>query len=230
VCLTAHQCYRYSKKFGLLIIDEYDAFPLKGDNVLLQIVKNTSFQKIIYLSATFSKSFLLNKIATHLNRRHHNHDLSVPKLKFLPKFLYIFELLKFILNNRKNPLFIFVPTIKEAKMLKIKLACFFVKSTSFTSKSQDKEKIIDDIRKGKIRVTVCTTILERGITIPNLNVCVYNANERVFDEQTLIQICGRVGRKTNAPTGKILFIANRSTKAIESCIQNINERNATFTK
>jgi competence protein ComFA len=32
--LTTHQIYRYVAYFDLLVIDEYDAFPFKGDPVL----------------------------------------------------------------------------------------------------------------------------------------------------------------------------------------------------
>ena len=43
-----------------------------------------------------------------------------------------------------------------------------------------------------------TSVLERGVTIKNLQVIVFNAEHELYDEKSLIQISGRVGRKIDA--------------------------------
>ena len=45
-------------------------------------------------------------------------------------------------------------------------------------------------------------ILERGITVPSVQVIVCQADHAVFTSASLIQIFGRVGRSFDDPTGK----------------------------
>jgi len=228
ICLTAHQSFRYQYKFGLVILDEFDAFPLKGDEILLNIVKKTSYNKIIYLSATFSKEFLKDKNYVSLNRRHHSFDIPIPKCKILPKFLHFFCLFNFIHKHKNKPLFIFVPTVKKSIILSFLLKINLIKNVSFTSRSKNKNLIFAKIKSGEIKTIVCTTILERGITVEELNVIVYQANDRVFDKSTLIQISGRVGRKSSCPTGEVLFISNKESYAMKECIKSIYEKNCAY--
>ena len=51
VC-TTHQLYRYYKTFDLLILDEVDAFPFKGNETLFNIAINSCKGRIIFSSAT----------------------------------------------------------------------------------------------------------------------------------------------------------------------------------
>ena len=51
VC-TMHQLYRYPYAFDLLILDEVDAFPFAGNEVLENIVDLASIGQKMYLSAT----------------------------------------------------------------------------------------------------------------------------------------------------------------------------------
>ncbi|MFB8735903.1 helicase-related protein [Bacillus sp. SL00103] len=46
----------------------------------------------------------------------------------------------------------------------------------------------------KYDVLVTTTILERGVTIPNVQVGVLGAESTIFTESALVQISGRAGR------------------------------------
>ena len=71
-----------------------------------------------------------------------------------------------------------------------------------------------------------TSILERGITIKNLQVIIYQADHTLFTEGILVQISGRVGRKYDAPNGDVIFIANKENLAIKNCIKSIKEINA----
>lgn len=225
IVLTAHQCYRYNQKFGLMILDEYDAFPLKGDQVLLNIVNKTCFGKRIYLSATFSKEELLGKHQLTLARRYHNFDLQVPKVFIGSQIKLYLKLLVFLICNRKNTVFVFTPTIKVGERLTRMLKIMFFRPELFTSKSVDKSKKFKQIKNKEINLVVTTTVLERGITVKNLQVVVYLANHDLFDYRTLIQISGRTGRKYDAPLGQVLFLATGINYDIERSIKEIVDKN-----
>lgn len=83
------------------------------------------------------------------------------------------------------------------------------------------------MEEGQIDVLVSTTVLERGITLPFLDTVVYDADhERVFDDATLVQMAGRVGRKLEDPTGSVIFLAARKTPAMARAVQTIRSLNA----
>ena len=223
VVLTAHQCFRFPRKFGLLILDEYDAFPLKGNPNLLNIVNNVSFDRKVYLSATFTEEELLNKNFENLNRRYHKFDLPVPRVYVSSNIINFLHLIVFIIKEFNKPKFIFVPTIKCGLLLSKLL--FLFKPLLFTSLTDDKNDKFKQIKKGQNKIVICTTILERGITVKNLQVIVFNADHKLFDFQTLIQIAGRVGRKKDSPVGKVIFLAKEYTSDINHCIQDIVHKN-----
>ena len=54
--------------------------------------------------------------------------------------------------------------------------------------------ILDCFRNKELSALVCTTLLERGITIPSVQVVVFKGDHSVFTTASLIQIFGRVGR------------------------------------
>ena len=91
-------------------------------------------------------------------------------------------------------------------------------------------KIIDRFRKGKYKFLVTTSVLERGVTVKNLQVIVFDADNKVYDSGTLVQIAGRVGRKKDAPEGEVLFLAKTKTKDMEEAIKNIEKSNKTLLK
>ena len=59
----------------------------------------------------------------------------------------------------------------------------------------------------------------------NLQVIIYKSHSFVYDKGTLIQISGRVGRKADAPTGEVVFLANRKTQEMVDAINEIEESN-----
>ena len=93
------------------------------------------------------------------------------------------------------------------------------------SKNPLREKIIEDFKNSKYDYLITTSILERGVTVKNLQVIIYQADHELYDESTLIQIAGRVGRKSDAKDGEVLFLANKKTEAMVSAIEKINEAN-----
>ena len=71
----------------------------------------------------------------------------------------------------------------------------FVKTDFIHSSTQNKDEILDCFRNKELSALVCTTLLERGITIPSVQVVVFKGDHSVFTTASLIQIFGRVGTK-----------------------------------
>src|SRR5699024_2161056 len=74
-------------------------------------------------------------------------------------------------------------------------------------------------------VLLTTTIPERGVTFPFIDVIVSNAGHSVFDEAALVQIAGRVGRRPEDPSGDVVFFHDGKTEAMVRSQQSIKEMN-----
>lgn len=70
-----------------------------------------------------------------------------------------------------------------------------------------------------------TTILERGITIPNVQVAVVGADETIFTSSALIQIGGRVGRAIDYPDGDLVFFHHGISSAMDTAKATIEAHN-----
>ena len=231
ICLTTHQLFRYEKYFDLLIIDEIDAFPFNGNEVLFNIMKRSIKGNLIMMSATpndeIIKKFNDKNAIIHLNTRFHNHPLPVPfvvkKILFL-KYIYLIKKLKeFILNGK--PTFVFAPTIELSENV-FKVINKFIKGGNVVhSKVKNRDEIISDFKIGKYKFLVTTAVLERGVTVKDLQVIVFSADHEIYDKSVLVQISGRVGRKIDAPDGEVIFICEKETEEIRKCINSIEESN-----
>ena len=105
------------------------------------------------------------------------------------------------------------------------LKIFFRNGTYINSKRKNQDKIIDSFRKRRLMYLVTTAVLERGVTIKDLQVIVYRADHKIYDSASLIQIAGRVGRKKDAPEGEVIFFAKKNTKHIQRAIKEIDAAN-----
>lgn len=217
VC-TTHQLYRYPQTFHLLILDEPDAYPFKGNALLQAIARYSCVGKTIYLTATPDKQLRQLPQVT-LFKRPHGYPIPVPQCCVVPKWFDWILLIQFIKKHRKC--LIFVPTIQLAKYLS-----FILCKPCLHSQTSNKEMIIKQFEEDEIRCLICTTILERGVTFKGIDVCVFQAHHRVFDLASLIQISGRVGRHPQYPTGTVFFLANQRKETLEQCIQTIQMMNA----
>lgn len=232
VVLTTHQLYRYPEIFDLIILDEIDAFPFKDNALLFAMLNNAKRGQIVMMSATPSKQVLQefsrqNHDILHLDTRFHHKPIPVPKLVIRYGLYKYFSLIKKIREffNENKPVFIFCPTIEISKNCYRFLRRIFSRGNIVHSKKKDRETVIDDFKKGKYRYLVTTAVLERGVTIKNLQVVVIDADNPIYDEYALIQISGRVGRKYDAPNGEVIFYANKNTPAITNAIKSIESKN-----
>lgn len=233
VILTTHQLYRYPDYFDLLVMDEIDAFPFKGNDVLIALYKKSLRGHCVLMSATPSKAILKefhkkNHEVLELMTRFHKKPIPVPKVSLSIPLFQTLKIIKKLREYKKEgkPCFVFAPTIVLCESLfeKVSLA---VKNGSYVhSERPDKENVIDDFKKGKLDFLITTSVLERGVTIKNLQVLVFHAdNKSIYDSSTLIQISGRVGRKMDSPDGEVVFFAQKQTEEMSDAIRKIEHYN-----
>ncbi len=223
VILTTHQLYRYEKYFDLLVMDEIDAFPFKNNDLLISMYQRSLKGHCVMMSATPSKEVLKEfhkkgHDIVELRTRFHKKPIPVPKFVSLPDFfqkIYVVKKLKEYKKSKK-PAFVFVSSIAKSQYLFEFLKKVQPNGNYVNSKKEDRSEAIDKFKKGKLDYLVTTSVLERGVTIKNLQVIVVGADEeRVYNSATLIQIAGRAGRKMDAPTGEVIFLANKVNKEME---------------
>ena len=229
VC-TTHQLYRYSYAFDLLILDEPDAFPFKGDDVLHGIAETSVKGRKVYLTATPDE--ILQKrvkegslLELKLNQRPHGKPVPVPEIIISFSFLLPLILLCWLKKHQNHPCIVFVPSIQLASLL-CSFIRFFFCCTYVTSKEEDRDERIENFRRKDRGVIVATTVLERGVTIPDADVCVYYADSSSFDKAALIQMAGRAGRNYLNPYGDVLFLCKEKSDLCTQCKEEIERANA----
>lgn len=230
VC-TMHQLYRYHGWFDLLIMDEVDAFPYRDNEVLETIANHSCIGQKVMLTATPSQD-MLNKVKNkqwemvELFKRPHGFPLVEPKVYCMPIVFQFIKMLDFIHKCKKQDVqsLVFIPTIQMANCL-YRILHMFLPCMVFTSKTEDKEKIIQEFHEKKYDFLLTTTILERGITIKGIYVLILCADHPVFQEASLIQMIGRVGRNIHMPTGEGVFLCKRKTEDIRRCVAAIQKMN-----
>lgn len=227
VVATTHQALRFYQRFTLIILDEIDAFPYHGSAMLQFGIKRALRKdgKLITMTATPLK------IPDPANRimipaRYHGYPVPEPqvlKLK-LPHWTEVHkrglpeELLE-IIKGSNSPWLVFVPTIAATEAVAKALG----QSTNLEicwchASDPQRDSKRSGLENGQFQVMVTTSIMERGITISDVQVIVLYCDHHVFQVNGLIQMAGRVGRKATSPTGEVWFMAENITPQIkESC-------------
>lgn len=243
IIATTHQLYRFENAFDIIIVDEADAFPYTHDETLQQAVikakKRTA--PIMYVTATPSEK-LLGQIKkqqggySFIPRRYHGHPLPVPRYESLWRYSKQIEAnrlpRKLIQWTKKQvqenqPFLIFFPTIA---LMEKAIPLFQQLDPSIQAVHAEdpkrKEKVLE-LRAKKVRGLLTTTILERGITIPNVQVAVVGAESGIFTSSALIQIGGRVGRSFECPTGDLVFFHHGISIEMDRATKEIKRLNNT---
>lgn len=228
IVLTTHQVFRYYQTFDTLILDEPDAFPFRGNPVLHGIATTSCKGHILYLTATPDKT-----LEDRVNRkeiecyslpfRPHMHPLPVP-LKVQGPALYVYMYLFFWLQKHPYNM-VFVPKISLAVTLYKIMRLLFSSVGVCTSLTEDKEEVVEKFRKKELKILISTTVLERGVTFKDVDVCVLFADNGVFDKAGLVQMAGRAGRNFENPYGDVVFLCKKKSENVERCIQDIQEAN-----
>ena len=230
VC-TMHQLYRYPYGFDLLILDEVDAFPYAGNDLLEKLVELSCKGQKMYLSATPSSSMLeqmekKTMEVVQLFQRPHGKPLIVPQVKEGSLFRQLILLFWFCVKciRAHKQVLVFVPRKEDCTWLSFLLNRFF-KARGIHSQTKEKDELLDRFRNRELDILVCTTLLERGITIGSVQVAVLEAQHAVFTTASLIQIFGRVGRTFKDPYGKGVCLCRYASPSVRQCVRILRQMN-----
>ena len=240
---TTHQMLRFYRAFDLVVIDETDSFPYRDNELLIRAVHRALKEDgcLLYLTATPSQT-LEKRIkrkelsVSLLPERYHKKPLVVPTMTYigdlekrLRKKKIPKPLERFIKEHLKvgKRFLLFVPRITLLSPIEASLRRQFpnAKFETVSSKEPYRQARIAQMRAGELDFLVTTTILERGVTFPGIDVCVINAHEEEFSREVLVQIAGRVGRTADCPTGEVVYVHNGKTKAMVQAIREIEDLN-----
>lgn len=225
IIATTHQLYRFHQAFDTIFVDEADAFPYTYDRALQiaveKAVKEDGTVMLVTATPSIEMVARYKKVDAYsfIPRRFHGFDLPVPRFQSL---WFYAQQLKFNRVPKKlaawidaceragKPYLIFFPTIA----LMEKSAHLFSVPYVYAEQPERKQKVLS-LRNGEIKGLLTTTILERGITIPSLQVAVLGAESPIFTSSALIQISGRVGRSAHDPAGDIVFFHHGITEEMD---------------
>ena len=240
---TTHQMLRFYRAFDLVVIDETDSFPYRDNELLIRAVHRAVKEdgSLLYLTATPSQT-LERRIkrkelsVSLLPERYHKKPLVVPTMNFigdldkrLKKKKVPKPVCQFIEEHLKEGkrFLLFVPRITLLNPIEVALRRQFTnaKFETVSSKEVYRQERIAKMRAGELEFLVTTTILERGVTFPGVDVCVINAHEEEFSREVLVQIAGRVGRTVECPTGEVVYFHNGKTKAMVQAVREIEGLN-----
>ena len=240
---TTHQMLRFYRAFDLVVIDETDSFPYRDNELLIRAVHRAVKEDgcLLYLTATPSQT-LEKRIkrkelsVSLLPERYHKKPLVVPTMSFigdlekrLRKKKVPKPVCQFIEEHVKvgKRFLLFVPRITLLNLIEVALRRQFpnAKFETVSSKEVSRQERIAKMRAGELDFLVTTTILERGVTFPGVDVCVINAHEEEFSREVLVQIAGRVGRTVECPTGEVVYFHNGKTKAMVQAVREIENLN-----
>ena len=243
VVATTHQLLKFYQAFDLLIVDEVDAFPYVDNPVLYHAVNNCVKETGLRILLTATSTDELDRKVKQgelkrlsLPRRFHGNPLIVPKPIWLSHFNRYLEknglppkLKLYIEKQRKTayPLLIFASEIKKGEKLKeILQEKFPNEKIGFVSSiTEDRLEQVQAFRDGELTILISTTILERGVTFPRVDVFVVEANHQLFTKSSLVQIGGRVGRSMDRPTGELIFFHDGLNQSIKRAIKEIKQMN-----
>lgn len=241
VLTTTHQLLRYKEAFDFIVVDEVDAFPFNSDETLSYAVNKAKKPgaATVYLTATPDASMKgrFNKgdiQGVRIPRRYHNKPLPVPLFRWVGNWRKALEkgnlpamalewVIRHCENNRQA--FLFVPSIAIMTKVTELLRTANGQITGVHSQDECRKEKIEQFRNGQIPVLVTTTILERGVTVADIDVAVFGADDRVFSEQALVQMSGRVGRSAASPCGEVIFFHNGKTRAMVEAKKHIESMN-----
>lgn len=241
IIATTHQLYRFEDTFDVVIVDEADAFPYTYDETLQKAVQKVKKEgaPIALVTATPSTK-ILSKVKrggwgySFIPKRYHGFPLPVPKYQTLWSYEKRFEKGKIPTKleqwttkrlERKEPFLIFFPTINLMEKAVPLFQQIHPSILSVHAEDPDRKVKVLQLRNEKIPGLLTTTILERGITIKNVQVAVVGAESKIFTSSALIQISGRVGRNVQFPDGDITFFHHGMTVEMDAARNEIRQLN-----
>ncbi|MGI6641192.1 MAG: helicase-related protein [Limnochordia bacterium] len=230
VIATTHQVLHFYQRFGLAILDEVDAFPYHGSEMLrFGLIRALGPKgKLVEMSAT-PNPVPRKGTAVTIPVRHHGYPLPEPEFvksrsgEIPPAILKLIE-------ESPHQWIVFVPTVAACEELAAALReKLREKVAACHSRHPQRHEEIKAFRYGEKRIIVATAVLERGVTFPGVQVVVVDADHPVFSRSALVQMAGRVGRTADHPSGTVVLCGTRKNGAIkgaQAMIKQLNQEGA----
>lgn len=239
IIATTHQLYRFQHAFDLIVVDEADAFPYTFDQTLQTAVQKAkkSDAPIIFVTATPSQKLLQQHKKSgysFIPKRYHNHPLPVPRYSSLWRYENNFnkgtipsKLQRWTEERltRKEPFLIFLPKVTLMEKVTPLFQIIHPEILAVHAEDPDRKETVLKLRNEEIPGLLTTTILERGITIKNVQVAVVGAESAIFTASALIQIAGRVGRNQAYADGDVVFFHHGITAEMDEARATIIRSN-----
>ena len=183
---------------------------------------------MIYLTATPNEKWQREcrtgkRSFTTIPARFHRHPLPVPDFTWCGNWqkqlkkdklpANVIHWVKERLENEKQTLLFFphIALMEKALPILRKLAPDI---EAVHAEDPDRKEKVQKMRDKNIPILLTTTILERGVTFPNIDVAVVGAEDDIFTESALVQIAGRAGRSKDYPGGVVTFFHYGKTEAM----------------
>lgn len=241
VIATTHQLLRFYHAFDVMIIDEVDAFPYSVEPMLAYAAEKARMERsaLIYLTATPKENWQREikqgkRTAVTIPARYHGYPLPVPTFEWCGNWrkkvkqgtlpTNVLAWVEKRLDEKKQA-FLFVPHVELLEKVAAILQRIDRRIAGVHAEDKARKEKVQSFREGNISLLVTTTILERGVTVPNIDVAVLGAEDDVFTEGALVQIAGRVGRSAQYPSGDVRFFHFGKTKAMVKANQHICRMN-----
>jgi competence protein ComFA len=218
---TTHQLFRFRQAFDSVILDEVDAFPYSVDTSLQYAVQQARkpHSSMIYLTATPNQKWQKDCFSgkrEHITipARYHRHPLPVPEYRWCGKWEKLLKkgrlpspVISWISRRiqASKQILLFFPRIDIMEAALPLTQKLHQQTDSVHAGDPDRKTKVQKMRNKEMQILLTTTILERGVTFPNIDTAVIGADHHVFTESALVQISGRVGRSADYPRGTITF-------------------------
>ncbi|KAA9022062.1 DEAD/DEAH box helicase [Niallia endozanthoxylica] len=238
---TTHQLLRFYHAFDVVILDEVDAFPYSVEEALQYCVEQARkrVSSMIYLTATPDEKWRKEckkgkRSYVTIPARFHRYSLPVPRFVWCGNWQKPLNKGKLPANVHKwiterihdnQQALLFFPRIELMEKVLPLLKTIHPKIETVHAEDPKRKEKVQAMRNKEIPILLTTTILERGVTFPKLDVAVIGAEDRIFTESALVQIAGRVGRSSDFPSGDITFFHYGKTDSMVKARRQILSMN-----
>lgn len=239
---TIHQLLRFEHAFDWLVVDEVDAFPLATSPMLQRAIsraeKGTGCH--LFLTATpgeqLQRQIRRGQLTTmYLPLRYHGFLL--PRIDLRLAWRWRMQLAKRRLpaklirqlrdyGRTQQRFLLFVPHVRDLPEIMQALNQTGIQGgASVHAGDPERAAKVQAMRDQQLPFLVTTTILERGVTFPNIAVVILGGDDPVFSTAALVQIAGRAGRSARYPRGEVTCYVQSQTQAVRRAQRMIDRLN-----
>ncbi|MFC1954709.1 transcription-repair coupling factor [Chloroflexota bacterium] len=230
ICIGTHRLLQKDvafKELGLLVIDEEQRFGVAHKEYLKQMRKEVD---VLTLSATpIPRTLHMSLVGVR--------DMSVmetPPEERLPIKTYVSEFNDYLVREailreleRDGQIFFVHNRVQSIGLVAEKLQKLLPEARIAIGHGQmqegELEKVMTSFIQGKSDILVCSSIIQSGLDMPNVNTLIINQADK-FGLTQLYQLRGRVGRGANLAYAYLLFDkGKRLTPIAEKRLKTITE-------